>query len=202
MWLVVHLSALQVSGCRCRLVHLRIIYKFPAACMMVPLKFKLLYKITLSVTDNYCRLFVRAIEKLLSDDGFKLPSALAKEAYCRAEQLLHWSAQLNPPHNGAALASFSSDLVAKLKLCIPITTPASASREVLWRNYHQYRCSQDFHTKWKIFLQSAIHSESTPIFYQYITEKVFEDLLKESFPLPVTSQAEDANLTYEERNAL
>ena len=65
----------------------------------------------------------------------------------------------------------------------PITTPASASREVLWRNYHQFRCSQNFHTKCKIFLQSAIHSESTLILYQYITEKVFEDILKESFLL-------------------
>ena len=166
--------------------------------------------LTHSCTDNCCpsQFFVRAIESLLSDDGFKLPSPSAKEAYGHARQLLHWYRAQDSPHNAAMFSSFASDLVAKLKLCFPKVMPSSsssisASREALWRNYHQFRCSQEFHTKWTRFLQSALHSESTPIFYQFITEKVFENLLREHFPLPKpTPQAKETDLTYEERNAL
>lgn len=77
----------------------------------------------------------------------------------------------------------------------------------MWSQFHQIRCDDVFKEKWKSFLLSSklIHS---PIFYQAITTRVLDFILKDSCPIyseppSDTSNSEDVPpLTYEEENTI
>ena len=137
---------------------------------------------------------------LLTMDS-RLPSPSAQLAYSHAAvKLLNW---LQDASHRAAFPSFAGEVVAQLKGCFPSTMrSAVAAREVLWIKFHKLRSSQDIHLMWSTFFQLSIETKSTPFLYQYLTEKVFEQLIIQQYPVQKPPKQEVSQLTYKERNAL
>ena len=74
----------------------------------------------------------------------------------------------------------------------------------MWGTFHQLRCSQSFRAMWNSFLTKTLAVDACPIFYQYITDTFFRNMIKQQFQL--TNQEEqggsDQALSYNEKNAL
>ena len=138
---------------------------------------------------------------VLKDDGFQLPTPLAKRAVRTAEMLLEW---LSDTANELPSTAFASSFVDSLNTCFqPFTVKTVRSgREKMWENYYKLRSSDNFKTKWTTFLNDSVGSVACPIFYQYVTDCIMEVLIKQYFPVDTTSEPDVASLTYEEANAL
>lgn len=51
----------------------------------------------------------------------------------------------------------------------------------MWENYFKLCSSDDFWNAWCTVISGTIGLQATPIFYQHITSKIFEDLIKVVF---------------------
>ena len=75
----------------------------------------------------------------------------------------------------------------------------------LWIKYHKEVSSLDFVAKWKEFA-CEIRVQVTALFFQHITDDVFNAILKEKFGVSQYTRDNDVNelpdLTYEEQNAV
>ena len=149
-------------------------------------------------------IFVDAVEEVLGDDGFEIPSPLAAAARDTATSLLTWCCS---PANQQSLSTFSAQLFAKLEPAFAQPTrKIHSQRGMMWGTYHTIRSSDDFSSSWAKFLQESLGCEACPIFYQYVTDKLFRRLIVRHFPVsgesgdhtPVVS----GSLSYEETNAL
>ena len=148
-------------------------------------------------------MFVIGVEKVLEDDGFQIPSPLAVAARETATTVLAWC---RDPGNEQALSTFSSQLVSKLQVAVSQQArKLQTQREKMWGMYHSIRSSDDFRTSWEKFLHESPGCEACPIFYQYVTDKVFKRLIFMYFPVAQSEHHTDTtmdNLSYEEANAL
>ena len=72
-----------------------------------------------------------------------------------------------------------------------------------WRKYYQYRISRIFQSLWKDFTMKYLSLSAQPLFYQYVTEKIFQEMIKITFRTHKASIASSTieELTYEEANA-
>ena len=71
--------------------------------------------------------------------------------------------------------------------------------------YHSIRSSDEFCNSWEKFLHESPGCEACPIFYQYVTDKVFKSLISMHYPVAQNEHHTDTtmdNLSYEEANAL
>ena len=102
---------------------------------------------------------------------------------------------------------FSSWLVAVLSNVAESASSRSTGlkREKLWINYHKEVSSPDFVAKWKEFA-CEIGVRVTALFFQHITDDLFNAILKEKFGVSQYTRDNDVNelpdLTYEEQNAV
>lgn len=147
-------------------------------------------------------MFVIGIEQILEDDGFQIPSPIAAAARETAT-VLSWCRN---PANEQALSTFSLHLVSKLQVAVSQQARKLQTRgEKMWGMHHSIHSSDDFRTTWERFLHESPGCEACPIFYQYVTDKVFKKLTFTHFPVTESEHHTDKtmdNLTYEEANAL
>ena len=148
-------------------------------------------------------MFVIGIEQILEDDGFQIPSPIAAAARETATVL---SLCRNPVNEQALSTTFSLHLVSKLQVAVSQQARKLQTRgEKMWGMHHSICSSDDFHTSWEKFLHESPRCEACPIFYQYVTDKVFKKLTFTHFPVTESEHHTDKttdNLTYEEANAL
>ena len=69
------------------------------------------------------------------------------------------------------------------------------NREKLWVNYQKQTSSNEFANKWNDFCHK-IRVPMMPLFYQHITDEVFEFLLKEEFELNKPTAIEDQTMPF------
>ena len=132
---------------------------------------------------DYSEMFLKAVEKILEDDGFRIPSPLAAAARETAASLLTWCQN---PANQQALSTFSALLVAKLEPAFAQSgRKLQVQREKMWGTYHAIRSSDEFHSSWVRLLQESLGCAACPIFYWYVTDKVFWSLLVMHFPVTI-----------------
>ena len=144
-----------------------------------------------------------AVRSVLTDDGFSVSYKPAQSARVIASRVLQWC---DDPCNLPRLTAFSQELLQVLKECLSMQQlPHQVKRERIWETYHKLRTSYVFKTKWVDFLKISAAIGPCPIFYQYITDQVFQDMVLQHFQV----NAETGNraytgtgLTYEEINAL
>ena len=143
---------------------------------------------------NSVEIFKEALMMLIDDDGFSL-SDKARRALLCAHKLLQY--ELVPQNKKTA-----SDFLIHLQDCLKHPRKVTL-RERIWERYYKYRSSDEFKVMWREFLQKTIGFEACPIFYQYITDKILETLLKNSFKVQdVSSKEQPLSLDFEEANAL
>ena len=118
----------------------------------------------------------------MKDKGFRLPSvpACSIAALNTASQLVEW---MSKPESEEELGTFSRTIIVghmKAYLSKRTTTKLQKTdKEAMWRSYHQLRTSASFQSLWKEFLLEAVAEVS--LFYQYVTDQVFQALIKEAF---------------------
>jgi len=86
--------------------------------------------------DEGTRLFLKALKTILSDDSFKISSAVATEARQVAVSLLKWC---SADANKQQFHNFANEIVSVLRKPIISSSMKSCNREVLWRNYFLQR---------------------------------------------------------------
>ena len=138
---------------------------------------------------------------LIDDDGFSL-SDKARRALLCAHKLQQYELV---PQNKKTVSDFCNYLLIHLQDCLkhPRKVKCRTLRERIWERYYKFRSSDEFKVMWREFLQKTIGFEACPIFYQYITDKILETLLKNSFKVQdVSSKEQPLSLDFEEANAL
>ena len=146
-----------------------------------------------------------ALRGLLHDGIPQSSSHLVTTSRKAAEELLDWTAA---EANGDRSESFSSEVVQLLDKAFPPTQLGrmQAAREKMWGAYHAIRTSQEFKCLWKTFLKES-RVQATPIFYQSLTDRLFQKRIELHFPIPSPSRPHDSEvetstLTFEEENAI
>lgn len=147
--------------------------------------------------DEGPRLFLKAIETVLSDDSFKINSSVAIEARQVAVSLLKWC---SADANKKQFHIFANEIVTVLRKPIISSSMKSCSREVLWRNYFLQRSSDHFVGSWITFLKD-LHLTPTPVLYQHLTDIIFRQLIQNCY-LGSASKAAAPSLTKDEGRAL
>ena len=142
-----------------------------------------------------------AVQLVLKDEGFRIPSVSAKAAVKTAEKLLEWCSQ---EENSQEFEHFATDLVQELDSCFKSCCRClKRRRELMWKRLFQVRSSAEFRSKWSSFLSSSIGVSASPIFYQFVVDSVFNILLKEHHQIDILVEDDiEASLNYEEKNAL
>ena len=159
-----------------------------------------LYLLLLCV-DHNSELLRAAVSRITEDEGFKLPTTQASASLATATKLLQW---MNDHCNKEALEVFARKLIACLQTCFPgcSSTSLKTQREKMWKSFHLLHVSDSFVSLWYNFLDST-SLEKNPLFFQYVTDQVFQELITQRFTTSQTAAASPVPpLTYEEINAL
>lgn len=74
----------------------------------------------------------------------------------------------------------------------------------MWRSYHSVRTSASFCQLWKEFIRKTTQSDPEPTFYQNVTDRMFETMIVEAFPLQQTpcELTTDKTITYDDANVI
>ena len=164
-------------------------------------------------TSSTCSSFLptelvnNAVAFVLNDHGFSLPSASAMKARELAETVEQWR---NEDDNIATWNNFAGDLVTLLRTCFPKAVPpknkCKSTRERMWEQYYKLRSSDKFIQLWKKLFECIKPAQTqSPIFWQFVTQKVMEDLIKEEYKCiedREMKKLDETSLDYQERNAL
>ena len=90
------------------------------------------------------------------------------------------------------------EVVSALANCV------GGKRDKMWGLLHSTRTSAKFIAAWEQLMSLTLGKLASPIFYQYITDLLFRDLVKRQYPLPARSEEPQSlpPLDYQEHNAL
>ncbi len=69
----------------------------------------------------------------------------------------------------------------------------------MWHKYTTCECPQAL---WKAFVSDSVGVDMHPMFYQYITDQIFETVLKVTFKASSKQALDVEAVSYEEANAL
>lgn len=144
-------------------------------------------------TPGVLDLFINAVRSVTLDDGFDLATENAQRARLTAERLLTFF---------EASEKATGDFARKLLKCCcrPVTC-----KERMWEKFYKLCAKEEFQTMWKMFIQTSIGFNGSPIFYQFVTRAILEELIKIQFPTELPSgtiQPSSASLDFDESNAL
>ena len=148
-------------------------------------------------------LLLKAVNLVLEDRRFELPSTSATAARNIAEELILW--QKDPGHaNVLVFNQFATYLSAKLKLCFVTTHKTKHLKQAkMWGEYHKLRTSAGFKAEWQKFLDKAVKQQPSVAFYQFVTHELFKELIKMEFTVDTEKDNKTLSpLTHEEKNAL
>lgn len=151
----------------------------------------------LEILKEVCRAILDDSSFHLQSEGNKVCLKMANDFLCIVD------------HPSDALLEFETWLCCKLNQVLDTsisTNPiVKIDREKMWALFHKMRANASFQQKWKQFLH--VHSmPNEPLFYQHVTTKVFETILKRRCQLHTQSPFEEpapvTQMTYEEENAV
>lgn len=101
--------------------------------------------------------------------------------------------------------NFAEWLVTALQKIFEESKPAEKiKQEKLWSNFHEFRSSNEFTASWEKYL-SQLHIDAKPMYYQHVTEEVFEALIEKQCINPKDHRETSETikrLSFEEENAV
>ena len=132
-------------------------------------------------------LVLSGAESAVNDDRFKtVPSKSAATVLTVGKSLVVW---LNANHEDADV--LCSPLVSAIHGCIPSKLTSVQSRECLWKQYHQLRCSEMYFVLWQKLFQKIGIDDSPLLLAQYIGDHILNNLIKRSSPIEENSTGND-----------
>ena len=146
-------------------------------------------------------MFRYACSSILNDESFMIPSEGTELCVRMSKSLINF---LSSPTQ--CTLQFTSWLIRELKGILEKCKRKNGlfNQEKLWSTFHQTTLSAGFKEKWETFLVS-VGLAKEPLFYQHITDEIFNLLIKQSIEIPYKeSQLEEYEemLTFEEENAV
>ena len=150
------------------------------------------------------QLLKAAVHEVTSSEEFNLPTGQATLAVECAQCFMKWLAE-----NEEDACKFAKQVHDKLVGCVK--TPKSSTlrsirstRERIWENFFKLSSSEKYRQEWESQLDSIGCNVATPIFYQFITDKMFGALLKTNYAISDegSSTTSSTALDYNEMNAL
>lgn len=85
--------------------------------------------------------------------------------------------------------AFSDSVIAMLKECFKTERSLQLRKERMWGQYHKLRTSPEHKKLWCDLTLKVLAVPATPTFHQYVTDKVFDQLIKNEFKLKGESQS-------------
>ena len=151
---------------------------------------------------DQCTKLKMAVEEVLH--SFRVSSPHSNKAVEMANSVLLWC---RIPENSDIFQAFTTKLFTMLESTMKFKKRIkySTMMERVWGCYHQQRCSQEFKTLWCDFLQkvSDTCTAPSPIFYQYVTDSIFKDMIKDTFPIrECDTEDKRQSISYEEANSV
>ena len=134
----------------------------------------------------------------------KVPTPAAIQARSVASAVVAW---FQDPLNKTIVCAFAEDLTAELSMCINSSVAAHSRphlrREHMWHQYHSLRISGTFKRNWTQFIQTSTQQPADPSFYQHVSDILFDELIKQKFPLQKKENIpKDTAITNEEANVI
>jgi len=152
------------------------------------------------VVTKETRIIRSALASVLVDESFTIPTEEARICLEIARGLvnLYGEATIHCTEFSCWLNTTFQDIIVKSTKCNGLL-----NAEKLWSIYQETTSSKLFRQKWETFLDHAQQLKE-PLFYQHITDEVFENLVKETVVAPEAGPEDeyDKVLTYEEENAV
>ena len=108
-----------------------------------------LYFITTTASKEVVR---KAIQLVITDESFNLPSESSKYVRKSAERLLEWSSD---PESSCLFGSFASELVMQLETCFGSHQSLQRRWEKMWEKLFKLHSSPSFKSKWSSFFVEA-----------------------------------------------
>ena len=149
--------------------------------------------------------FVQALEALLNDSRFHLPTLNGPSVLDTASKLYVWASKEN---SQGPLSDFISEMLRKMRKCFTYHK-GEVKKDAMWGMFHQMRTSYDFIDQWRSLVKASSISVNEPshFVYQYVTEFIFKKVIKNDHPIPhmnATSETwrQSSSLTIIEQNAL
>ena len=116
--------------------------------------------------------FIEAVDAILVEDSYQLPSPVASNCLTAAKVLNIW---MEKPENNSELDLFSKHLHSNLSKATRLllnTKRISKGRQKMWKFFHELRISSQFREEWKSFFlkvtkvnTSSVRSEKTACIY-------------------------------------
>ena len=117
-----------------------------------------------------------------TDDAFKVESEYTCAAIKTSLTLKEWWTQSNS--NEEHLSWFAHILVVRLQACFPCKhSTVALKRERMWKSYFNLRTSNKFVSDWQDFILQSIGMKAFPAFYQFVTDQMFNELIKVEFTI-------------------
>ena len=133
-----------------------------------------------------------ALRSLLKDPGFRV-STTGKEAQLTASQLLE-----SLDNCGITTRTAIEEIISHLACCV-------SNRQQMWGLFHKARTSPSFTAAWdRLLCETLGMQQASPIFYQYVTDVLFKEQVKQQYPLSesATKSSSLPLLDFQERNAI
>ena len=145
--------------------------------------------------------FIEAVDTILVEDSYQLPSPVASNCLTAAKVLNIW---MKKPENNSELDLFSKHLHSNLSKSTRLllnTKRMSKGREKMWKFCHELRISSQFREEWKSFLKvtkETVH----PHLSQDITVILFRKMIQVRTRIIDHSENDLQPITQSEENAL
>lgn len=138
-----------------------------------------------------------------SSSGFTIGSSSAENALKTAQEFSSW---LEVSGNEGKAKELAEKLVCGLRKCLSFggrIKQQKRKREKMWGNFHAFRSSASFKKDWHDLLAISSSQKPSPIFYQFVTDTMFKEIVKHELPIQqVTGSVDDHQLSSVELNAL
>ena len=126
-----------------------------------------------------------------TDTAFKVESTYTCAAVRTSLALREWWKE--SMSNEEQLTWFSHVLVVRLQACFACKhTSIVLRKERFWSSYQRLRTSDTFVKSWKDFIQKTVNLKAFPAFYQFVTQHIFDQLIKLEFPLNSAGSVSDS----------
>ena len=122
---------------------------------------------------------------VITAPDFQIQSEAASTAIRTATLLVEWTH--SQPANRSKFNQFFSSLDGKFQQCFSKSSKSVKYREESMRRaYHKLASSTSFKNDWERFLLESISKPASPAFFQFISDTLFGQAIKEHFELPKT----------------
>ena len=148
------------------------------------------------------RIIRYACSSILNDESFMIPGEGSEMCVRMSKSLI---SLLSSPSQ--CCLQFANWLVCELQGILEKCKRKSDglfNQEKLWSTFHQTTLSPSFEEKWETYLIS-VGLAKEPLFYQHITDEVFNLLIKQNIKIPDKEcmlEEYEQMLTFEEENAV